>query len=679
MKYKAMIFNTVLVCMILQSCEIVQISQSLGLEKMTFTSDLQPDTRTSLVDGKKVHWTEGDAISIFDNSSWSNSRFAAESVSGNKATFSGFTKADATEYYALYPYQEGSLCESTATITVRLPGSQRAVPGTFDTGLNISVAKAEGGNLFFRNVCALVKVAVPEDITDIVSLSLSSSCPLAGDMKIVFDDAGNPSMTPVSSASVKEISISNDGNPLSPGAYYFVIAPGDHKFTLRVRLSDGGMYSRTSASVLTIAANAIINSGNVPSRGVSLKVHPCALVSSSDLERVRAAVAAADEADPVYAAYKSFCNNTYAQSSRTANPVATIVRGDVTGTGVEKENYMNIARDAVAAFQLALRWQITGDTSCADAAVGILNAWADVCTQINANDNNQYLCAGFQGHALGNAAELLRDYEGWAAADQDDFKTWLRNVWIAKNEWFIDTHGGPNNCSLHYWSNWELANLASMLAIGIYLEDTDLINKVYVNFSEGAGSGCIDNMIPYEPVPDPDGYGMLAQSMESGRDQGHGTLVASICAELCQMAWNIGLDFWGMKGSKVLSMCEYTAKYNVKPDGKYICTTMPFTPYSYCPSGCGCANHSHGQEHTVVSETGRGTVRPCWDLIYSHYRHIRNESADNLHYVKLFADQLRSNGGVLTGDGGPGDSRYGTNSGAFDQLGWGTMLFYRGE
>ena len=219
MKYKAMIFNTVLVCMILQSCEIVQISQSLGLEKMTFTSDLQPDTRTSLVDGKKVHWTEGDAISIFDNSSWSNSRFAAESVSGNKATFSGFTKADATEYYALYPYQEGSLCESTATITVRLPGSQRAVPGTFDTGLNISVAKAEGGNLFFRNVCALVKVAVPEDITDIVSLSLSSSCPLAGDMKIVFDDAGNPSMTPVSSASVKEISISNDGNPLSPGAY----------------------------------------------------------------------------------------------------------------------------------------------------------------------------------------------------------------------------------------------------------------------------------------------------------------------------------------------------------------------------------------------------------------------------------------------------------------------------
>ncbi|MGM9786986.1 MAG: cell wall anchor protein, partial [Candidatus Cryptobacteroides sp.] len=252
-------------------------------------------------------------------------------------------------------------------------------------------------------------------------------------------------------------------------------------------------------------------------------------------------------------------------------------------------------------------------------------------------------------------------------------------VWIAKNEWFIDTHGGERNCSLHYWSNWELANLASMLAIGIYLEDMDLIQKVYDNFSAGEGSGCIDNMIPYDPVADPDGYGMIAQSMESGRDQGHATLVVSMCAELCQMAWNIGLDFWGMKDSKVLPMCEYTAKYNVNPDGDFICSTMPFTPYSYCPDGCGCASKGHGAEHTEVSATGRGTIRPCWDLIYSHYHNLMNVSDANVHYVRLFADQLRYTEGTLTGDGGSGDSRYGTNSGAFDQLGWGTMLFYRGE
>jgi hypothetical protein len=145
------------------------------------------------------------------------------------------------------------------------------------------------------------------------------------------------------------------------------------------------------------------------------------------------------------------------------------------------------------------------------------------------------------------------------------------------------------------------------------------------------------------------------------------------------MAWNLGIDFWGMENNKVLAMCQYTAKYNVKPNGTYICTSMPFTPYSYCPPVCSCNNHNHGAEHTVVSEAGRGTIRPCWDLIYSHYKHVKNVTADEVYYVKLFADQLRYTNGVLTGDGGSGDSRYGSASGAFDQIGWGTMMFYKGE
>lgn len=407
--------------------------------------------------------------------------------------------------------------------------------------------------------------------------------------------------------------------------------------------------------------------------------HPCALVGAEDIARVKASIAAASASDPVYASFQHFCGNTYAQPTYTPSPVEKIVRGDATGTGVNGENYISAARDAAAAYQLALRWQLTGDTGCASAAVAILNAWASTCKEITANDNNQYLAAGFQGHAFANAAELMRDYEGWAAADQAAYKEWMRDLWLAKNLWFIDNHGGSGVCNLHYWSNWELANLCSMLAIGIYLEDIEIINKVYLNFREGKGSGCIDNMIPFDPIEDPDGYGMIAQSMESGRDQGHGTLVISMCAELCQMAWNIGVDFWGMKDNKVLAMAQYTAKYNCKPQGTYICTYIPFTPYTYCGADCGCKDTKHGAEHTVVAEDGRGTVRPCWDMIYSHYRHEKNLSESQLHYVKLFAEQLRSKDGVLTGDGGPGDSRYGATSAAFDQIGWGTMMYYKGE
>lgn len=187
-------------------------------------------------------------------------------------------------------------------------------------------------------------------------------------------------------------------------------------------------------------------------------------------------------------------------------------------------------------------------------------------------------------------------------------------------------------------------------------------------------------MIPYDPVEDPDGHGMIAQSMESGRDNGHATLVISICAELCQMAWNIGIDFWGMDDSKILPMCQYTAKWNAKPNGTFLCVSMPFTTYYYCQEGCGCSNKNHGAVHTeVANDSGRGKLRPGWDLIYAHYKHEKKVTDDQVYYVKLFADQLRYVDGVLTGDGGSGDSRYGTTSAAFDQIGWGTMMFYRGE
>lgn len=397
--------------------------------------------------------------------------------------------------------------------------------------------------------------------------------------------------------------------------------------------------------------------------------HPCAYVSAADLDRARAAIAGADPTDPVYCSWLHLCQSPYAQDSWTARPVETLVRGDARGTGVDKENYIVCDQDAAAAFELALRWRLSGDERYARSAVRILNAWASVCKRITANDNNQYLLAGFQGHTFANAAELLRDYSGWQSVDQDAFKRWLKEVFYQKNFWFLSTHGGEGNCPLHYWSNWELANMASMMAIGIYLEDRDMISFVSHQFYKGEGSGALHHMIPYAPVSDPDGRsGLLTQSMESGRDQGHATLVVSMCAELCQMAGNVGLDFWGAEDNLVLSMCEYTAKYNVQPGGQYLCTDMPFTQYKYCMD-CSCINQSHGAVHNRVSSASRGTIRPCWELICAQY-------GSRAYYSGLFAEQLRYVDGALTGDGGAGDSRYGSKSGAFDQLGWGTLLFY---
>lgn len=410
---------------------------------------------------------------------------------------------------------------------------------------------------------------------------------------------------------------------------------------------------------------------------VSFK-HPGAYVNAEDIARVKQHVAAADANDPVYASWLQFCSGAWAQESVKPSALETVVRGDATGTGTT-ENYILCDEQAAAAFQLALRWQVSGDLKYAEASRAILNEWAKVCKTITANDSNQYLLAGFQGYTFANAAELLRNYSGWTSAEQDTFKKWLRNVWYEKNYWFIENHGGSSVCDLHYWSNWELANLASILSIGIYLEDQTMVNYVNKQFLAGKGSGAVKNLVPFDPIADPAGKSAaIAQCMESGRDQGHATLCVSETAELCRIAQNVGLDFWGAENNRVLAFFEYEAKYNVKVNGTFITTTMPFTEYKYCVD-CSCSNHNHGATHVAISPDGRGKERPGWDLIYAHYAKEKKMAANTYYYTKLFAEQLRYKDGKLTGDGGAGDSRYGSTSAAYDQLGWGTLLFYQGE
>ncbi len=217
------------------------------------------------------------------------------------------------------------------------------------------------------------------------------------------------------------------------------------------------------------------------------------------------------------------------------------------------------------------------------------------------------------------------------------------------------------------------------MAIGIYLEDQEMVNYVNKQFLSGKGSGAVKHLVPYDPIADPSGKSaFIAQCMESGRDQGHATLCVAETAELCRMAQNVGLDFWGAENNRVLAFFEYEAKYNVKQNGTFITTSMPFTEYKYCVD-CSCSNHSHGATHTAVSADGRGKERPGWDLIYAHYIKEKKLPANTCYYTKLFAEQLRYRSGKLTGDCGAGDSRYGSSNSAFDQIGWGTLLFYQGE
>lgn len=415
--------------------------------------------------------------------------------------------------------------------------------------------------------------------------------------------------------------------------------------------------------------------------------HPCAMWNQADFDRVKTAISTGSGV--VYDEFENLKRSPYASKTYTPAPQTLIVRGDPAGTGVASENYAYAMRDAAAAYQQAMLWKLTGDTDYANMAVNIMNQWAKTCQGITSNDANQMLAAGAQGYTFACAAELMLDYEGWEAGDLAQFKNWMVNVFASKNLSFMK-HTDSNVCSLHYWSNWDLVNMCSYLAIGILTENDEMVNFIVNYFYSGVGNGCITNLVQAAHT-DPLGTGeTLCQNQESGRDQGHATMSAVVAANLCQMAYTFylanptitQLDFFAANDNAILKMAEYVALYNLKDGADNSVTNsawvtgtwaisdekMPFTEYIYC-TNCVCKNTTHGSTQSVCSNASRGTVRPGWEILYNHYAKIKGMGSGYV-YTQRFAERNRP-------EGGSGDSRYGSNSGAFDQLGWGTLMMYR--
>lgn len=425
--------------------------------------------------------------------------------------------------------------------------------------------------------------------------------------------------------------------------------------------------------------------------------HPCAMYTAADFDRVKSEIAAGSIPE-VTKAFQGLKTSKYVGLNYQANPQEVIVRGDATGTGVSGENYMYAMRDAAAAYQMAMLWKLTDNEAYAKKAVEILQAWAAKCKKIASNDANQVLAAGAQGYTFACAAEIMTTYSGWSKADQDVYKKWMLDVFASKNKDFLDNHTGSKVCALHYWSNWDLLNMCSYMAIGILTENSKMVNYVVNYFYNGEGNGCLKNLIVGDLLDDPLGSGeKLAQDQESGRDQGHAQMSAMVVANLAQMAYSLyeqnklnadaaKLDFFAANDNALLKLGEYVALSNLRngsdkanKEGQWLvnASDMPFNKYVYC-TGCTCKDQNHGATHVALADNkvengketgGRGEVRPGWEIFYNHYAKVKGLTSGYI-YVQKMANKLRP-------ECGAGDSRYGDNSGAFDQLGWGTLMLYR--
>ena len=390
----------------------------------------------------------------------------------------------------------------------------------------------------------------------------------------------------------------------------------------------------TAALALGGSAAALV--GPTADAAPATFTHPGMLHNAGDINRAKVKVAA--KADPWLSGWNKLTANSHSQSSWTPNPQATIIRG---GTG---ENYGILYNDIAAAYQNALRWVVGGTAANGDTAVKILNAWSAKLTTLSGNAD-RFLAAGIYGWEFCQAAELMRGYAGF---DLAAFQKMMVDVFYPLNNSFLTNHNDA--CITNYWANWDLCNMASVMAIGILTDNAAKYDQAVTYFKSGAGNGSVAHAVPYL-YTDSDGYD-LGQWQESGRDQGHSTMGMGQMGALCEMAWNQGDDLYSYDGRRFMRAAQYVAKYNIGQD-------VPYTTYTW-GTGQNCAQSSQ----TVISSGSRGQIRPVWAMLHFHYN--RRLYLDDKYISAMYYD-------LVAPEGGGGD--YGSTSGGFDQLGFGTLMY----
>lgn len=435
------------------------------------------------------------------------------------------------------------------------------------------------------------------------------------------------------------------------------------------------------STLLQLLSRAKATSGYQPKKVFEVTedhgfVHPGGIVSQQDIDRAKQLLASGNER--IKTAWDILCANEYSRADIETWPVETIVRG---GSG--SQNYMNVARGAAMAYQNALRWKIGGTRANADGAVRILMAWARGNRWVS-GDTNLSLAAGIYGYELANAAELMRDYDGWSREDFEEFRQYMIRTWYnpaidflrRRHDTWLNARNNVGQRPGHYWSNWGLCNALCVMSIGILCDDVHMYNQgvsfykydhvgTYKDRSKQSvilNDGCnefIGNLVPVV-LPDERGpLGYLGQMQESGRDQGHALMALGLALDICQIGLTQGDDLYAYMDDRIAAGLEHVAALNF---GGVAGSSLPWITYNYadCRGTMGA-----GWAQTAPNEGGKGEYRPYWDRAIGYYEGLRG--------VKL--QYAESASAAICPDGGGGN--YSQNSGGFDHVGFSTLTSWR--
>ena len=438
-------------------------------------------------------------------------------------------------------------------------------------------------------------------------------------------------------------------------------------------------------------------------------VHPGCSYTQGQLDRMKAMVEA--KVEPYYTTYLNLKNSEHAQLDRKVSDRGTQIReGQFNGT---------VGIDGRCAHDLALLWHITGDNRYADKAVEYLNA------------NNHYTNTSARGtgpldngkiNLLIEAAELMRDYEGWDPEEQQKFKDMLTYPYYSNTEdvaakyahWTDDDKNGIT----FYWNilngdsgrygNQGMFGMLAMLAMGVYL-DNELIYDRALRYVSGLPHR--DDDLPYPSGPAltstkptssneyqltytlnghsnsvPDyGYDELleyyfypnGQCQESSRDQGHVLAGLHKYIEFAEIAWNQGDRFYSLHDNRLLKGIEFNYRYNLSNMLSFPDQPEPWEPTGYTTNPDE-VTLDNGMYLQIKSRSGRWeSVKPSPDQrggisnvgsrssAYAHYLVRAGESDDDTKWLRRSQDYVMDKYGYDTSGTAP--------SWFYEWNGWGTL------
>lgn len=272
-----------------------------------------------------------------------------------------------------------------------------------------------------------------------------------------------------------------------------------------------------------------------PTRDIPRRVvHPGILQTKADLEFTKARIKAGEE--PWKSAWELWLQGPLSSLDFKPIPFTHVIRG---AYAAGERGGRELSDSANAANNHVMQWYVGGDEAHARKVIEIFDAWSGTLADFTQND--AMLLAGWTGGLFCNAAEILRaTYPGWSADSQKQFKRMLMTVYVPLLRMYYPEANG----------NWDAAIMFTLLAIGVFCEDRDLIESVYQHYRTGPGNGGITRYIY------PSG-----QCEETCRDQGHTQLGLSYLVNTCVIAWNQGVDLFAEADNRLALGIEYTARY----------------------------------------------------------------------------------------------------------------------